>query len=70
MSRLPEPPFGALVGHSDDRRGRSRLRDPPEPLSWGPKRRMGVAPGPERNRKRLRPSEVGHEYGEAVGRIA
>ena len=77
MSRLPEQPFGALVGHSDDRRGRSRSRDPPAALvgpqapyrnDWqvyqeSPRSRKGIL-------KRLRASDVGHEYGGAVGQIA
>jgi hypothetical protein len=70
MPRLPEQPFDALVGHSDDRRGRSRSRDPPEPLSWVPKHRIGtvaqVNQESPRSRKgilkRLRASDVGHEY--------
>ena len=77
MSRLPEQPFGALVGHLDDRRGRSRSRDPPATFV-GPKRRIGTI-GPvdlelPRSRKgvlrRLRASDVGHEHGGTVGRIA
>ena len=48
------------------------------PLSWGPKRRIGtigqVYQESPRSRKgilkRLRASDVGHEYGGAVGQIA
>lgn len=76
MSRLPEPPFGARVGHPDDRQGRSRSRDPPAAFvgPQAPYRNdwaglSGVGPKPEGNREEVEGFGC-HEHGGAVGRIA